>query len=144
MRAAGADFSKDDREAARLYKLSADQGNSFAQNNLGNFYQEGRGDLPKDDAEAVRYYKLASDQNNSNAQCNLGFFTRTAGVGFPRMKGKRPVSTNCQPIKAMLMGSITSVFITNTAAAVSRRMTRKLRVNTRWLWIAAIQTRKQH
>jgi hypothetical protein len=30
---------RDDREAARLYKLSADQGNAYAQDNLCRFYE---------------------------------------------------------------------------------------------------------
>jgi TPR repeat protein len=58
----------DDREAARLYKLAADQGNADAQVNLGFFYENGRGGLPKDDPEAARLYKLAADQGNSWAQ----------------------------------------------------------------------------
>ena len=41
-------------EAARLYRLAADQGNAGAQSNLGVFYEQGRGGLPKDDAEAAR------------------------------------------------------------------------------------------
>jgi TPR repeat protein len=43
----------DDREAARLYKLAADQGNASAQYNLGVFYESGRGGLPQDDCEAA-------------------------------------------------------------------------------------------
>ena len=63
---------QDDREAARLYKLAADQGNALAQNNLGFFYETGRGGLAKDDREAARLYKLAADQGNALAQGNLG------------------------------------------------------------------------
>jgi TPR repeat protein len=59
---------KDDRAAARLYKLAADQGNAWGQTNLGFFYQNGRGGLPKDDREAARLYKLAADQGNEYAQ----------------------------------------------------------------------------
>jgi len=33
---------KDDHEAARLYKLAADQGNANGQANLGFFYATGR------------------------------------------------------------------------------------------------------
>jgi len=39
---------KDEREAARLYKLAADQSNAWAQANLGFFYETGLGGLPKD------------------------------------------------------------------------------------------------
>jgi len=59
---------KHDREAARLYKLAADQGNADAQFNLGLFYEHGRGGLPKDDREAARLFKLAADQGYAVAQ----------------------------------------------------------------------------
>jgi TPR repeat protein len=59
------------REAARLYKLAADQGNAGAQSNLGFFYEQGRGGLQKDDREAARLYKLAADQGNAYAQAAL-------------------------------------------------------------------------
>ena len=36
-------LARDDREAARYYKLAADQGDAFAQNNLGLFFETGRG-----------------------------------------------------------------------------------------------------
>ena len=75
---------KDDREAARLYKLAADQGNAAAQNNLGVFYENGRGGLPKDDREAARLYKLAADQGNAAAQNNLGIFYEQGRGGLPK------------------------------------------------------------
>jgi hypothetical protein len=71
---------KDDREAARLYelaadqgavglyKLAADQGHASAQYYLGVMYENGHGGLPKDDREAVRLYKLAADQGYASAQ----------------------------------------------------------------------------
>ena len=73
-----------DREAARLYKLSADKGNASAQVNLGFFYEQGRGGLPKDDHEAAHYFKLAADQGNAQAQSNLGFFYREGRGGLPK------------------------------------------------------------
>src|SRR5262249_31883770 len=54
------------------YKLAADQGDAQAQNNLGLFYEEGRGGLQKDDREATRLYKLSADQGNADGQYNLG------------------------------------------------------------------------
>jgi hypothetical protein len=63
---------KDEREAARLYKVAAGQGkNAGAQNNLGFFYEQGRGGLPKDEGEAARLYKLAADQGDTRAQAAL-------------------------------------------------------------------------
>jgi hypothetical protein len=48
----------DDSEAARLYKLAADQGNALAQVNLAVFFENGSGGLPKDDREADRLTSL--------------------------------------------------------------------------------------
>ena len=58
---------QDDREALRLFRLAADQDNSYGQQNLGVFYRDGRGGLAKDDREAARLFKLAADQGNANA-----------------------------------------------------------------------------
>jgi TPR repeat protein len=52
----------DDSEAARLYKLAADQGDAQGQVNLGAFYEAGRGGMPKDEREAARLYRLAANQ----------------------------------------------------------------------------------
>jgi TPR repeat protein len=62
---------KAEREAARLYKLAADQGDPAGQANLAFFYEEGLGGLPKDDREAARLYKLAADQGNEYAIAKL-------------------------------------------------------------------------
>jgi hypothetical protein len=62
---------KDDREAARLFKLAADQGNAMAQVALGVAYMNGLGGLPKDDREAARLLELAADQGNAMAQVAL-------------------------------------------------------------------------
>ena len=53
------------------FKLAADQGNVFAQTNLGFFYEQGRGGLLKDDREAARLYKLAADRGDDFAQAGL-------------------------------------------------------------------------
>lgn len=50
------------REAARLYKIAADQGFALGENNLGVFYENGYGGLPKDLNEAARLFRLAADQ----------------------------------------------------------------------------------
>jgi TPR repeat protein len=60
-----------DGEAARVYRLRADQGDAEALYNLGVFYEQGRGGLPKDEREAARRYKLAADQGHAKAQNNL-------------------------------------------------------------------------
>src|SRR5436305_259856 len=65
---------KDSREAARLLKLAAAQGNAEAQAKLGVFYGLGRGGLQKDDSEAARLFKLSATQGNPKGQYNLGLF----------------------------------------------------------------------
>ena len=44
----------------KYYKLSADKGNTTAQNNLGNCYLNGIG-TEKDYEIAFKYYKLSAD-----------------------------------------------------------------------------------
>ncbi|HKM15153.1 MAG TPA: peptidoglycan-binding protein [Marinospirillum sp.] len=58
-------------KAARLYKLSADQGYASAQVNLGVLYRYGQG-VKQDYYEATRLFKLSADQGYARAQVNLG------------------------------------------------------------------------
>ena len=62
---------KNEKEAARLYKLAADQGNAEAQYNLALDYANGIGGLAKNEQEAIRLFKLAADQGNSDAESRL-------------------------------------------------------------------------
>jgi TPR repeat protein len=64
-------LAKDDQEAARLYKLAANQGYAQAQNNLGVFYRDGRGGVEKDQREAIRLFQLSAAQGNESAKRNL-------------------------------------------------------------------------
>ena len=73
---------QDDAEAVQWYRRGADQGDAYAQFNLGNMYFEGRG-VPQDDAEAVKWYRRAADQGNVDAQVNLGKMY-VAGRGVPQ------------------------------------------------------------
>jgi len=59
-------------EAVKLWRPLAEQGDAYAQYNLGIMYKYGRG-VPQDYAEAARWYRLAADQGNARAQNNLGF-----------------------------------------------------------------------
>ena len=49
----------------------AEQGDVFAQFELGLMYDNGDG-VPKNDAEAVRWYRLAAERGDRAAQANLG------------------------------------------------------------------------
>jgi hypothetical protein len=44
---------QDDAEAVKWFRKAADQGDPYAQFNLGNMYAEARG-VPQDDAETVK------------------------------------------------------------------------------------------
>jgi TPR repeat protein len=57
--------------AVRILKPIADQGDPFAQNNIGSAYQNGRG-VPQDYVLAMQWYRKAADQGNALAQYNLG------------------------------------------------------------------------
>jgi TPR repeat protein len=75
---------KDDREATRLLKLAAAQGNAEAQSKLGVFYGLGRGGLQKDDSEAARLFKLSADQGNPKGQYNLALFYHAGRGGLQK------------------------------------------------------------
>jgi TPR repeat protein len=62
---------KNEAEAAKLYRLAADQGNTDGQYSLGVCYEYGRG-VTKDEEEAVGWYRLAAEQGHAAAQKNLG------------------------------------------------------------------------
>ncbi len=67
--------AKDYAEAARLYRLAADQGHAVAQYNLGLMFHEGRG-VAQDYAEAMRLQRLAADQGDVDAQLYMGNMLR--------------------------------------------------------------------
>jgi TPR repeat protein len=65
-----AGLAKDDKEAARLFQLAADQDEPAAQNQLGVMYVSGRG-VAKDETQALKYFRLAAEKNSAAAG-NLG------------------------------------------------------------------------
>ena len=67
----GEGVPEDDVEAARWYRLAAEQGNARAQFSLGVRYGNGEG-VPQDYSEAVRWYRLAAEQGSASAHFNLG------------------------------------------------------------------------
>ena len=68
-----------DSLAAVIYV--AEQGDVFAQYNLGVMYDTGEG-VPEDAAEAVRWFRAAAEQGHARAQYNLGVKYAT-GEGVP-------------------------------------------------------------
>src|SRR4029079_13396206 len=69
-------------QAAKWYRLAADQGFARAQYNLGRLYQTGNG-VPQDLAEAVKLYRLAAFQGDASGQASLGTMYAT-GAGVPQ------------------------------------------------------------
>ena len=67
----GEGVEQDYTEAARLYRLAAEQGDAVAQYSLGDCYQNGEG-VEQDYTEAARLFQLAADQGYADAQENLG------------------------------------------------------------------------
>jgi len=55
----------------KWYRLSAEQGNAFAQYNMGEMYQGGYG-VPRNYKSALKWYKLSAEQGNAFAQHDLG------------------------------------------------------------------------
>ncbi len=58
--------------ALRIFRQLADQGDAFAQTNLGLMYSKGQS-VAQDYAATVRWYRKAADQGYAYAQYNLGF-----------------------------------------------------------------------
>ena len=59
------------QEAAKWYRLAADQGDAIGRNALGDMYNNGKGVL-QDYKEAVQLFELAALQGLASAQTNLG------------------------------------------------------------------------
>jgi TPR repeat protein len=57
-------------EAARLFRLAADQGHACAQFLLGDLFEKGHG-VAQDRSEAIRWYRLAAEQGDTDAQFRL-------------------------------------------------------------------------
>lgn len=95
--------SKDRVEAARLYRLAAEQGHSGAQYELGYMHRYGAG-VPKDAAEAVRFYRIAAEQGHVEAMMELSLCDEQGwgekdlreSVGWFRQPGCQRVNANHQ------------------------------------------------
>lgn len=66
-------------EAARYYKLAADQGDAYGQNDVAQCYASGKG-VAIDLAEAKRYYELAAAQGHPDAVKALARLPRKHGA----------------------------------------------------------------
>jgi len=68
--------------ALREWQPLAEQGNAFAQYNLGLLYDNGQG-VPKDYGQARQWYEKAAVQGHAEAQVNLGILY-DYGRGIPQ------------------------------------------------------------
>ena len=66
----GIGVPKDHQEAAKRFRVAAEQGHIAAQYNLGVLCAGGRG-VPKDCKEAAKWWKLASEKGDDSAKKNL-------------------------------------------------------------------------
>ncbi len=72
----------DYRTALREWQPLAEQGDEYAQYNLGVLYNNGHG-VPQDYKQAIKWYKLSAEQGNERAQYNLGVMYGD-GTGVPQ------------------------------------------------------------
>ena len=71
---------KDYNSAVQYYHKAAEQGEVYAQCNLGVCYETGRG-VTQDYYEAVKWFRKAAEQGNRQAQYNLGvYYEKGRGV----------------------------------------------------------------
>ena len=66
----GEGVTQDDQEAVRWYRVSAEQGNADAQNNLAVMYRKGSGVI-QDYEKAVEWYRSSAEQGNVEAASSL-------------------------------------------------------------------------
>lgn len=78
----GVGVPADYEEALRLFLLSADQGNRYAQFNLGIMYTHGFG-TERDFQEAPGWYRLAAEQGFAKAQTEIGTAYRYGSFDLP-------------------------------------------------------------
>lgn len=69
------------KEAAKWYRLAAEQGDAKAQYDLGFMYHKGQG-VPQNYKEAAKWFRLAAEQGDAQAQYGLGFMYGL-GQGVP-------------------------------------------------------------
>ena len=83
MYSAGEGVPKDVVEAAKWFRMAAEQEDADAQWVLGNMYHQGEG-VPKDYAENIKWYRKAAMQGHVEAQYNLGVLYHKGERGVPR------------------------------------------------------------
>ena len=106
--AKGRGVAQDYVEAAKWYRLAANQGHATAQYSLGLLYATGQG-VPQDYVEAAKWYRLAADQGDPDAQWRLGLMY-TLGQGVPPDDVRAHMWLNLSLILSMTDGATTEWF----------------------------------
>lgn len=86
---APAPFTPDPREAEKLLTQSAEQGNAYAQYQLGKLYLNGNDPIEKDTDKAAQFFQQAANQNNQYAQYQLGKLHLNGGEPQPKQTPKK-------------------------------------------------------
>ncbi|MGA9342724.1 MAG: tetratricopeptide repeat protein [Rhodanobacteraceae bacterium] len=77
----GEGVAADMPQAMIWLRKSAEQGNAFAQTELGIIYATGDGGVSRDDAQAVAWLRKGANQGNATAEYNLGaMYAKGQGV----------------------------------------------------------------
>ena len=79
----GTGVPKDKREAAKWFRMAANQGVARAQYKLGVMYFYAQG-VPQDSVEGERLLRLAADQGHAEAQTDLGYAYYYGDGGLPQ------------------------------------------------------------
>lgn len=86
----GGEYTSHDRAnyatALKIWLAAAEEGDTRAQNYVGEIYEKGLGTDP-DYAKAVSWYRKAADQGFAQAQLNLGYLYEQ-GLGVPKDAGR--------------------------------------------------------
>ena len=78
------DIPRDIEKALSFLQLSADQGNQFAQYQLGKLYLGENEDIPRDIEKALSFLQLSADQGNQFALYQLGRLYFHGDEGIPK------------------------------------------------------------
>lgn len=81
--ALGKGMRRNDKIAAELFQLSAEQGNAEAQYKLGVMLDRGLG-LPLDSITALKWYAEAAKQGHGGAKVNIGHMYQSGRLGITR------------------------------------------------------------
>jgi TPR repeat protein len=110
-------YQRGDYETAvRLWRLSGDEGNVYAQFNLGLLYSSGEG-VPQDYVQALIWFRKAADQGDARAQVmirqilsSVAQFEKAMLVAKlrgarqrPKPKETPPVVHSCAPLESQVI-----------------------------------------